>query len=63
MPVRLIGSSRDGGLAGHGIGDFYSGRFGEGNGPGRFDVKVHSEAAAKTSQSRLEVGQGDEGVP
>jgi hypothetical protein len=49
-------------MADFGIGGLHAGGIGEGNGPGYYNLKLGSEAVAKTSQSRLEVGKGDEGV-
>ena len=53
---------RDGGRADFGIGGLNAGGIGEGNGPGYYNLKLWSEAAADTGKQGFKVGREDEGM-
>ena len=55
-------STRDGGRADFGIGGLHAGGIGGGNGPGYYNLKLGSEAAADTSKQGFKVGREDEGI-
>ena len=45
-----------------GIGGLHAGGIGEGNGPGYYNLKLGSEAAADTGKQEFKVGREDEGI-
>ena len=60
--MRNWASTRDGGMADSGIGGLHAGGIGEGNGPGYYNLKLGSEAAADTSNQGSKVGREDEDI-
>ena len=44
------------------IGGLHAGRIGEGNGPGYYNLKLGSEAAADKGKRGFKVGREDEGI-
>jgi len=58
----IIGSPWDGIMTDSKIGGLHAGGIGEGEGPGYYDLKLGSEAAADAGEKGFRVGQDDEDI-